>query len=524
MLGRKLQSAAVAGPEGAWDLSYAYYDDPRAWDMSTVSSTRSASVTDPEGVYVSPDGLNFYIAVGGSSSAVTQYSASTPWNVTTLSFVRTRSLTAQDSATKGVFFKPDGTKMYTVGIGNDDVYEYSLSTPWNISTTSFVTSINSQSDPYGLYFSPDGTRMYVCGTVSDRVDQYSLSTAWSLATATFVQSKSVSAQDAQPVGVSFKPDGTKMILTGAGNSRAYTYDLATPWDISTATYASFVSLSGTTVRGGFIRQDGGMYFHLSVNGDSIYSASLGGYNVSSLTGPSDLFIKSDGAQAYVLSAGANDRVYPYTLVSPWDFSAVNAGTSFDVAAQDQSPLGLFFKPDGTKMYVVGAQNDNVYEYSLSTPWTVSTASYVQSFSISGQETNPQALFFKNDGTKMYVLGADGDDVNEYSLSTAWDISTASYAQNFSIAAQETGPVGLFFKDGGTKMYVLGDAGDDVNEYSLSAAWDISTAAYVQNFSVASHGATTNGLFFKDDGTKMYVLQGATASTQRIFTYSIGVQP
>jgi hypothetical protein len=92
---------------------------------------------------------------------------------------------------------------------------------------------------------------------------------------------------------------------------------------------------------------------------------------------------------------------------------------------------------------------------------------------------------------MYVIGNSGDDVNEYDLSTAWDITTASYLQNFSVATQETNPQGLFFKPDGTKMYVIGSSGDDVNEYDLSTAWDISTASYLQNFSVACSGFNPN---------------------------------
>jgi hypothetical protein len=75
----------------------------------------------------------------------------------------------------------------------------------------------------------------------------------------------------------------------------------------------------------------------------------------------------------------------------------------------------------------------------------------------GQETFVQDLFFKSDGAKMYVVGSIGDDVNEYDLSTAWDISTASYLQNFSVSAQEISPTSLFFKPDGLKMYVVGSA-------------------------------------------------------------------
>jgi sugar lactone lactonase YvrE len=183
--------------------------------------------------------------------------------------------------------------------------------------------------------------------------------------------------------------------------------------------------------------------------------------------------------------------------------STNTNKFFSVAAQESIPQGLFFKPDGTKMYVVGSLGDDVNEYNLSSAWDVSTASYLQNFIVNGQDTSPQDLFFKPDGTKMYILGGAGDDVNEYNLSSAWDVSTASYVRNFSVAAQETEPQGLFFKPDGTKMYVVGSSGDDVNEYNLSSAWDVSTASYLQNFSL---GGNPQGIFFKPDGTKMYIIE------------------
>ena len=46
------------------------------------------------------------------------------------------------------------------------------------------------------------------------------------------------------------------------------------------------------------------------------------------------------------------------------------------------------------------------------------------------------MTFNNDGTKMYVIGQLGKDVNEYNLSTGFDISTASYAHNFSVSNED----------------------------------------------------------------------------------------
>ena len=192
--------------------------------------------------------------------------------------------------------------------------------------------------------------------------------------------------------------------------------------------------------------------------------------------------------------------------------------SFSVSGQDTTPQDLFFKPDGAKMYVLGNTGNDVNEYTLSTAWDITTASYVQNFGVASQETAPAGLFFKPDGTKMYVVGDSSNAVNEYTLSSAWDISSASYVQSFSVSTQETDPTDVFFKPDGTKMYVAGDSANAVNEYSLSTAWDISTSSYDQSFNISSQTTKPEGLFFKPDGTKMYVIY---INSLAVLQYSTG---
>ena len=119
-----------------------------------------------------------------------------------------------------------------------------------------------------------------------------------------------------------------------------------------------------------------------------------------------------------------------------------------------------------------------------------TPTFVDSFSISSQESNPSSVTFNNDGTKMFVLGFTGDDVNEYTLSTGFDVSTASFVDSFSIASQEFAPTGLAFNDDGTKMFILGQLGDDVNEYTLSSAYNLfDSTAPTQSSSSPTDNAT-----------------------------------
>ena len=108
-----------------------------------------------------------------------------------------------------------------------------------------------------------------------------------------------------------------------------------------------------------------------------------------------------------------------TVVSEgWDVStAAYASKSFNVVSQDPYPHGLFFKPDGLLMYVVGRDNNIVYQYTLSTAWDVSTATYAsKSFYVGSQDGASRSVFFKSDGLAMYIMGNDNDTVYQYTLS------------------------------------------------------------------------------------------------------------
>ena len=70
------------------------------------------------------------------------------------------------------------------------------------------------------------------------------------------------------------------------------------------------------------------------------------------------------------------------------------------------------------------------------------------------------------------------------------------------------------------MYVVGTSGDDVNEYDLSTPWDVTSASYLQNFNVEIQAPTVEDVFFKDDGTQMFILD---LTDRRVYSYTLGPQ-
>lgn len=224
--------------------------------------------------------------------------------------------------------------------------------------------------------------------------------------------------------------------------------------------------------------------------------------------PQAVFFSSDGTKLYMIGS-ISGNVYQYPLATAWDLTSVGSvQASFSVSGEEVVPEGLFFKPDGTKLYIVGSASDQVRQYPLSTPWDLASAGAVEaSFSVAGEDTSPSGVFLSSDGTKLYVVGSSSDDVHQYPLSTAWDVSSAgAVAASFSVSGEDNTPSDLSFRPDGKKLYVVGISSDQVHQYPLSTAWSIASAGAVEaSFSVAGEETAPRGLFLKPDGSKLYVV-------------------
>jgi len=234
--------------------------------------------------------------------------------------------------------------------------------------------------------------------------------------------------------------------------------------------------------------------------------------------PTGLTFRPDGTQMY-LTGNSNDDLIQYSLSTAFDVSTASFDLSFNVSARDGTPEGIALKPDGTQLYFIGSDNNNVYQYSLSTAFDISTRSFVRSFDVSTQDGGPSGLAFKPDGSRLYVSGNNNDDIYQYNLSTAFDISTASFIQAFDVGTQEPAPTGLTFKPDGSQMYVTGTSNDNAYQYSLSTAFDISTASFTQSFDVSTQDTRPQEIAFSPDGSRLYI---SGKATDTIYQYAVGL--
>lgn len=290
----------------------------------------------------------------------------------------------------------------------------------------------------------------------------------------------------------------------------------------------------------------GLHFYLAYSGDYIrhYECSTP-FNLSGASEQATfnhspwestcyaIEVSPDGRYLYI--GGLNrDTINQFTMVNQWQLYAtanelLNPGYEqqnkrldniFSIGTNDNNVRGFDFNDDGTKFYLTGISDDNVQQFSLSTAYHVGTATYEGAYSLSGINA-PTEVRWNNDGTKFFIVSySPNDEVVEYSVSTAYDVtSTVTEETHFNVGSYDTLPMGVAFNADGTQMFVVGIGSDKVHEWTLSTGFDLSsTVTYVSG---TSTGLTSpSHLEFNPAGTKLLVLNYDQYGNDLIRAYNL----
>mgnify|MGYP001288931262 CR=1 FL=1 len=233
-----------------------------------------------------------------------------------------------------------------------------------------------------------------------------------------------------------------------------------------------------------------------------------------------LSFNSDGTKMFVVHASTPAVISEHNLTTAFDITSASQATTYDISSHTTSPRGLRFNSDGTKLYINSDQNSNknIIEFSLSSAYDLSSLSSPSTTPISSQDGDPRGITFNSDGSKMFLIGDTNDHVYEYTLSTAFDTTTISYAsRSLDFSSKEVTPRGLSFNSTGTKLFITGQDSDDILEYDLSTGFDLSTALFNGAYDMSGIVNKPNDIVFNNDGTKAFI--GQTGSN-KIFSFSL----
>ena len=249
--------------------------DSQRCELTGLETGNSFSVYDLD---FSSDGMRFFVVNRhfnndtAGADEVAGFDLTSPYDISTCTFgsvhdeLDTTALTTGSNAgdfdhdtnnrqhkVQSVEINDDGTKLFLLFYDNEDddvggrLYEYNLSTPYDVSTLSLVLtagiavpdSTSGVDNPSGMKFSSDGKRIFIVGHDSRRISQISLNKAYD--TSTFTLDGGVSLQtgisptNTQPRGVTFSGNGLKLYIGNDNNQNSadqiMEYDLVCPFNI-----------------------------------------------------------------------------------------------------------------------------------------------------------------------------------------------------------------------------------------------------------------------------------------------------
>jgi hypothetical protein len=191
-------------------------------------------------------------------------------------------------------------------------------------------------------------------------------------------------------------------------------------------------------------------------------------------------------------------VNPYLFKATWNLInlVVKAGLEITAGTESQRKSGIFFKPDGTRVYTC-ADNNELSQGDLSIPWDISTRTL--NYINKSQTGSQQGLTLKNDGTKLYLVNITSNLIQAFNLTTAWDVSVKTTAETTSIPANGRG---IEFNSNGTLLFIM--TATTMYSYSLSTAWDVSTKTLITSKDLSADSTTFQDIRISPDGINFYL--------------------
>ena len=256
------------------------------------------------------------------------------------------------------------TQLAAAGIASVGNGVSGLSTSVDLNTT----------DVSALTFSADGTKVLFADKTGnpDAIFVGTLSTAWAIDSNSGFTSTSFNHEGGVQ-GMVFNDDGTELWFTGTSNRTIKKITLATAYDYTTNVGTSTNTISTSDL-------------------DSIQDPV-----VDNSIAPRGLGISSTGSYVYLLE---ENGIIQIKLDTAWDLDSYNVGLSTYIQVDStngnsafaggqtlNSPRGIAFAHNDTFMYLVDQNTDKVFEYKLSTPGDIRTASFARSQSITSDPTD-----------------------------------------------------------------------------------------------------------------------------------------
>ena len=275
-----------------------------------------------------------------------------------------------------------------------------------------------------------------------------------------------------------------------------------------------------------------IFLSLNVNAFGAVSSLVGQKNwgTSEQRQPTGVLFNPDGTKMYSTGTVQN-KIYMYNLTTPYTVTSATYSSKTCNLTGDNDALMFRFNSDGTAIFVLDTKTtETIDKYSLTTAYDISTCSLVagspQDF---GGGMEMRSFSFSNDGSKIFIFDQDGNDekhsIKEYSLASSFDLSnptlvTEYVGHNSNLNSIEDHAQGLEFSSDGTKMFITGNDEDTILEFSLSNPFDLSANVTYDGEHIVTDVVELGAITFSSDGSKMIVADWKNSDARGVFQYDL----
>lgn len=216
---------------------------------------RTGVGSSPVDVIFNNDGSKIIVLVGGAGSVV-EYDLAENFDITA-PMTKTNSFDIGINYTDGLIKNSDGSKIYVVG--QDNIEEYDLSTPYDTTTKSLTNTFDMTPDASrgrGGQWVKGGDELVIFDR-NEGIVKFSASTAYDTTTLSFFGSNSTVTNTAIPYGGRYVSDGELLLINDGGNgifqfavNTAYSDFDFEPIGSSTPFQSELSSLTGMAINAG----------------------------------------------------------------------------------------------------------------------------------------------------------------------------------------------------------------------------------------------------------------------------------
>jgi hypothetical protein len=225
--------------------------------------------------------------------------------------------------------------------------------------------------------------------------------------------------------------------------------------------------------------------------------------------PTDFLWNNDGTKAFLL-LDSNQTLYEINALNPYELAGCTVGINHTFT-EDTSTQSIFFKDNGLTLYMLGIGSDNVYQFLLGAPYDISLVIPNGSFNITAFAPVATEMFINSLGNRMFITDINTDIVVQYNLLSAWDVTSASFATAFGVGTEDGSPRGMFFKPDGTRMFIAGSDTSTCYQYDLISGFELSSPPIYNGVSldIVLQSNTPNSFRWNDVGTRFHIVDQAT---------------